>query len=43
MSDESLEEFYGGLLGVESPWVVEEIVRDAKVHEVWVHIVFAEG
>jgi transposase len=43
MSEESLEEFYSGLLGVESPWEVEEIVRNAKVHEVWVHVVFAEG
>ncbi len=38
-----MEEFYGGLLGVGSPWEVEEIVRDAKIHEVWVHIVFADG
>ena len=38
MNGESLEEFYGGLLGVESPWEVEEIIRDTKEREVRVSV-----
>jgi transposase len=43
MSYESLEEFYNGLLGLEWPWEVQEIIRDSKNSEVRVHIVYAEG
>jgi transposase len=43
MSWESLEEFYGGLLGIESPWEVTETTRDAKAREVVVYIGYAEG
>lgn len=43
MSGESLEEFYGGLLDVQWPWEVQEIVRDGKTREVLVHIVYTEG
>jgi transposase len=43
MNFESLEEFYGGLLGVESPWEVEEIIRDSKVREVRVIVAYSEG
>jgi transposase len=34
MSDESLEEFYGQLLGLEDPWTVEKVIRDGKNQEV---------
>lgn len=34
MSDESLEDFYGQLLGFENPWTVEEVIRDSKNREV---------
>lgn len=34
MSDESLEEFYEELLGLDDPWMVEEVVRDGKNLEV---------
>lgn len=34
MSDETLEEFYGQLLGLEESWIVEEVVRDGKNQEV---------
>jgi len=43
MNWESVEEFYAGLLGVESPWEVEGIERDSQVREVHVRIVFAES
>lgn len=43
MSWESLEEFYSGLLGIESPWEVTETTRDAKAREVVVYIGYAEG
>jgi len=43
MNGESLEEFYGGLLGVEWPWEVEEIIRDTKAREVRVILAYAEG
>lgn len=43
MSYESLEEFYSKLLGVGSPWEVEEITRDSSTREVRAHIVFADG
>jgi len=34
MSGESLEEFYGQLHGLEEPWEVQEVIRDAKACEV---------
>ena len=43
MNWESVEEFYAGLIGVESPWEVEGIERDSQVREVHVRIVFAES
>jgi transposase len=43
MNSESLEEFYGGLLGVESPWEVEEIIRDTTAREVRVIVAYTEG
>ena len=43
MNFESLEEFYGGLLGVESPWEVEEIIRDSQAREVRVIVAYIEG
>ena len=43
MNLESLEEFTGGLLGVESPWEVEEIIRDSKAREVRVIVAYIEG
>ena len=42
MSWESVEEFYGGLLGVESPWEVEGIERDGQSREVHVRIIHVE-
>jgi transposase len=39
MNWESVEEFYGGLLGVESPWEVEGIERDGQAREVHVRII----
>ena len=39
MNWESVEEFYGGLLGIESPWDVEGIERDGQAREVHVRIV----
>ena len=43
MNWESVEEFYAGLLGVESPWEVEGIERDSQIREVHVRIVFTEN
>jgi Transposase and inactivated derivatives len=34
MSDESLEEFYYQLLGLDEPWKVEQVIRDSKNLEV---------
>jgi transposase len=34
MSDESLEDFYGQVLGLQDPWTVEEVIRDSKNREV---------
>jgi len=42
MSFESLEEFYGQLLSIESPWEVQEIIRDGNVREVHVIVAYAE-
>lgn len=42
MNWESVEEFYGGLLGVESPWEVEGILRDSQAREVRVRIIYAD-
>lgn len=42
MSDESLEEFYSQLLGFESPWEVQEIIRDGNVREVHVIVAYNE-
>jgi transposase len=39
MNWESVEEFYAGLLGVESPWAVEGIERNAQAREVRVRII----
>jgi transposase len=39
MSWESVEDFYAGLLGVESPWAVEGIERNAQTREVRVRII----
>lgn len=38
MSDETLEEFYGEILGLKEPWTVEKVVRDSKNHEVRVSV-----
>lgn len=38
--NETLEEFYSHLLGVESPWEVEEITRDSETREVLARVVF---
>jgi len=43
MFSETLEEFYGGLLGIEQPWEVEEVVRDSSTREVYARIVFIEA
>lgn len=43
MSYESLEEFYNGLLGLEWPWEVQEIIRDSKNREVRISVVYAES
>lgn len=40
--NETLEEFYNHLLGVESPWEVEEIIRDSKTREVLARVVFQD-
>lgn len=42
MSDESLEEFYSQLLGFESPWEVQEIIRDGNAREVHVIVAYNE-
>jgi transposase len=42
MSDESLEEFYAGLLGVEWPWEVREILRDKQKHEVTAYVEYTD-
>jgi len=42
MNWESVEEFYAGLLGVESPWEVEGIERDGQAREVHVRIIYAD-
>lgn len=42
MNWESVEEFYEGLLGVESPWEIEGIERDGQSREVHVRIICAE-
>lgn len=42
MKWESVEEFYAGLLGVESPWEVEGIERDSQSREVHVRIIFTD-
>jgi hypothetical protein len=34
MSDESLEDFYGKLLGFENQWTVEDVIRDSENREV---------
>jgi len=39
MNFESLEEFYGQLLSIESPWEVQEVIRDGKLREV--HVIVA--
>lgn len=38
MSDESLEDFYGQLLGLDTLWTVEKVIRDSKNREVRVLI-----
>jgi len=43
MLGETLEEFYSGLLGVEEPWGVEEIVRNSTTREVHARIVYDES
>ena len=43
MSSESLEEFYGQILGIEWPWEVQEIIRDSTMREVRVIVSFTEG
>jgi transposase len=43
MSYESLEEFYANLLGVDEPWEVQEITRDAASREVGVFVAYMEG
>ena len=40
MNWESVEDFYAGLLGVESPWEVEGIERESQIREVHVRIVY---
>jgi len=42
MSDESLEEFYAQLLGLEYPWTVDKVIRDSKNREVLVHVAMAD-
>lgn len=42
MNWESVEEFYGGLLGVVAPWEVESIERDGQAREVRVRITCTE-
>jgi transposase len=43
MSSESLEEFYGQILGFEWPWEVQEIIRDGTTREVRVIVSYVEG
>jgi transposase len=43
MSSESLEEFYGQILGFEWPWEVQEIIRDGATREVRVIVSYVEG
>jgi transposase len=38
MSDETLEEFYAKLLGIEDPWTVEKVIRDSISREVLVKV-----
>jgi transposase len=38
MSDETLEEFYAKLLGIEDPWTVEKVIRDSMSREVLVKV-----
>jgi transposase len=40
--NETLEEFYSHLLGVESPWEVEEIKRDSETREVFARVIFLD-
>jgi transposase len=40
--NESLEEFYNHILGIESPWEVEEIVRDSTTREVLAIVVMQD-
>jgi transposase len=40
--NETLEEFYSHLLGVESPWEVEGITRESLTREVFARVVFRE-
>ena len=43
MSKETIEEFYGQILDVNSPWEVQEIIRKSFVREVRVIIGYTEG
>jgi transposase len=43
MSGETLEEFYGQILGFSWPWEVQEIIREGSVREVRVIVSYAEG
>lgn len=43
MTGETLEEFYGQILGFESPWEVQEIIREETTREVRVIAAYADG
>jgi transposase len=43
MSGETLEEFYSQILGFQSPWEVQEIIREGSIREVRVVVSYADG
>ncbi len=43
MSGETLSEFYNEILGVQSPWAVQEVIREGMIKEVRIIVSYTEG